>query len=161
MLMASCTTQKRCHRLYPCQGSVIERTDSVTIIVEKIIPRDTTIYVSDSNLVRAYLSCDSLGNVYLNQIKTLKAGSYISTSIALANNQMDITSKIDSAAVVIAWTERHVTQTTSVDRSREETIIVKEPTGWQWFQIWTGRILTIILLLTIIYFAIKLWMKKR
>ena len=41
-----------------------------------------------------------------------------------------------------------------------ETVEVNRPTGWQWFQIWCGRILLLILLAGATHLAYKLIIKK-
>ena len=41
-----------------------------------------------------------------------------------------------------------------------ETVEVSRPTGWQWFQIWCGRILLWILLAGAVYLAYRIMKKK-
>ena len=54
------------------------------------------------------------------------------------------------------------TDTVRVVETRSETVAVEvnRLTGWQWFQLWCGRILIISGVLTVIYFAFKWKLKK-
>lgn len=71
----------------------------------------------------------------------------------ISGDSIEVTATCDSLArQVILLTEELV-------RIRNETLeevkelppeVIKEPTGWQWFQIWIGRIAVIVLILILI-----------
>lgn len=67
-----------------------------------------------------------------------------------------VTATCDSLARQVIMLEEELT------RIRNETIIeekppemIHEPTGWQWFQIWTGRIAVMVLVLLMIKRRLK------
>lgn len=156
LLITSCVTRKRCNELYPCQGSVVSTKDSTTSTETNIIPHDSIIYLTDSASFKLYLKCDSLGNVRLCEIETLKASQNIKPSFTLSNNNLYAACIVDSAAVAISWNEKHVSKTTTVNANSRETIpvIINDPTAWQWFWIRTGQIVTCLILGTLIIFII-------
>ncbi|HNX65630.1 MAG TPA: hypothetical protein PKH02_02035 [Bacteroidales bacterium] len=162
LTVTGCITKQRCNDLFPCKGSVISNTDSVTSTIKEVIVKDTTVYVVDSNLLRAYLGCDSLGNVYLKEIATLKESKNLKTTFSLQNNQLDVACKIDSAAVVVSWNEKHTKTTTIVKKDRKETIPleVNKLSGWQWFWIRAGQIMAAFLIITLIIIFYRLWKRK-
>lgn len=158
LLITSCVTRKRCNELYPCQGSVVSTKDSTTSTETTIIPHDSIIYLTDSASFKLYLKCDSLGNVQLCEIETLKASQNIKPSFILNDNNLYAACIIDSAAVVISWNEKHVSKTTTVNASSKETIpvVTNEPTPWQWFWIRAGQILSALFFIVLIIFIVKL-----
>jgi len=139
----------------------VARADTVirTVIEEKV--RDTTIYLNDSSGITALLECDSLGRVRIKQITDYYAGQFVKPKIVIKDNYLQADCTIDSAKVYVSWKEKHVTSTTSTS----QTVIVKENylTGWQWFQLWTGKILIILILVLLVLFIgyriVKLYTK--
>lgn len=100
----------------------------------------------DSAWLKAFLKCDSLGNVYLAQIESLQ-GERVTQDLTLSNNTINVKAtdtgrkterleKTDSVAIVY----------------REKPVKVPYPvytnvlTQWQIFQIWLGRIAAVALL---------------
>ena len=65
----------------------------------------------------------------------------------ISEDSLEVTATCDSLArQVIMLTEE-------LTRIRNETLppeVIREPTGWQWFQIWTGRLAVAVLLLILI-----------
>lgn len=160
ILTYSCgTTREKCREKYPCdQGSTVEK-----VITIKEIVRDTVVYTTpDEGTVTALLRCDSLGNVYIKQIIDLKAvGTSQPPNIRIRDNIIRVVVPVDSQAVYMTLKDRYET-------TDQKTTVIPTPerinylTGWQWFQIWWGRILTILLLVFIawlIYEAYK-WKKE-
>lgn len=129
----------------------IARTDTVTKTVISEVIRDTTVYIVDSAGFRAALICDSLGQVRVKQVEQYYAGIFVKPKIVIKDNYVQVDCKIDSGAVYVAWKQR--TETTE---QKVTTVKVPPPvnfiTGWQWAQIWAGRLL---MALVLIYVGIK------
>ena len=139
--------------LYACKPiPVISRSDTVTKTIVKEVLRDTTIYISDSAGFRALLECDSLGAIRVKQIEQYYAGQFVKPKIIIKDNFVNVTCKIDSAKVAISWNERHTVHSEVIN-----TVVVEKinyVTGFQWFQIWTCRVLLAAGALVGLYFAL-------
>lgn len=144
-LLSSCATQERCAGRYP--PTITEVTKTVTVY------RDTTIYV--------YIKGDTVHDtktVYIDRGGLIQSDpSMLSTRFAWSTAYVkdsklfhNLTQLDDSIASVI----RNATRTEIQYVDRTNTVEVKrELTGWQWFQIWCGRILiasAVVLILVII-----------
>lgn len=161
LLLVGCATPKRCAELYPCQGYKETHTDTVKTIETQLIKKDTVVYIEDSNRFRLYLRCDSLGRVQLEQIKWLRESNKIKSNIKLNNNILEVQSVIDSASVFVTYYEKHIKEHLQITSNTKEAIpVVKnEPSGWQWFWIRAGQILSILFILENIIIFIK-WRRK-
>lgn len=139
------------------------RTDVRYQVVEKL--RDTTIWLPpDSALLEALIECDSAGQAQLRKIVALQAGRKLQApSVQLKDNRLTAGCRIDSQAVYATLKDRYERYDTSHYESHHNMMatVVEVPvnyvTGWQWFQIWCGRILLIIL---ITWGATKLFSSK-
>jgi hypothetical protein len=142
----------------PCiQTSTSNQKDSVrtevkTEVIEKV--KDTVIYIpGDSSLIEALLECDSLRNVQLKSIVTIEPGKTIKPTVSLKNNVASFQCKVDSAAIAVLYIERFLSRDSSAYNYHSNNVLtviekrVNYVTGWQWFQIWFGRIVLIILLI--------------
>ena len=135
-------------------------TASVTTITKDsivYIPKDTTVYLTDSAGFRALLECDSLGEIRIKQIKDYYAGQFVKPKIIIKDNYVSVDCKVDSAKIYVAWKEKHEIITTSsvtvkVDRQNYLT-------GWQWFQVWCGRVAMVVIGVVLIIFIIKTYTK--
>jgi hypothetical protein len=129
----------------------IASTDTVTKTVIQEVLRDTTIYIVDSAGFRAALECDSMGQVRIRQIQDYYAGQFVKPKVIVKDNWLRVDCRIDSGAVYVAWKQRTETTEQSVT-----TVKVPPPvnyvTGWQWAQIWAGRLL---IALVVIYVGFK------
>lgn len=64
---------------------------------------------------------------------------------------IEVTATCDSLARQVILMEEELTRMrseTGVEEKPPE--VVREPTGWQWFQIWTGRIAVALLVLMVV-----------
>jgi len=142
----------------PCiQTSTSNQKDSVRTevrfdTIEKL--RDTIIHIpADSSLIEALFECDSLRQVQLKSITAIKPGKNIKPSISMEGNKATFKCEVDSLEVVLTWIEKHLSQYKYVFDSHSNDVTtavenrVNYVTGWQWFQIWVGRIVLILLLL--------------
>jgi hypothetical protein len=129
-----------------------------TSVIETL--RDTGFYTkSDTGMVIAMLKCDSLGNVYVSRIIALEGAlNSQDPTIDISDNILKVVMPVDSFAIYAKLKDRYI-----ITSKLELKTVVKEVyllTGWQWFQIWLGRILSILLLLAIVYIFIKFKSKR-
>ncbi|WP_294613086.1 hypothetical protein [uncultured Bacteroides sp.] len=71
----------------------------------------------------------------------------------ISGDSIEVTATCDSLArQVILLTEElvRIRNETSEEVKELPPEVVREPTGWQWFQIWTGRTAVIVLVLILI-----------
>lgn len=140
-----------------CRGKqvpvLVEARDTTSVIVRTQILREFIELPPDSSLVRAYLACDSLGQVYLKTIDILQ-GERVKQDVRLRNNEMIIKAK-DRAL------QEQVKETRDSVRIEYNEIPVPYPvevnklTSWQSFQVWTGRIALLWLFLILLYTVLK------
>ena len=70
-----------------------------------------------------------------------------------SDSTFTVTATCDSLARQVILLEEELTRIrndTQIKEKPPEVKIINEPTGWQWFQIWTGRIAVIFLVLILI-----------
>lgn len=129
----------------------IARTDTVTKTVISEVIRDTTVYITDSAGFRAALICDSMGQIRVKQVEQYYAGLFVKPKIVIKDNFIKVDCRIDSGAVYVAWKQR-----TEATEQTITTVTVPPPvnyvTGWQYAQIYMGRLLMALIL---IYVGIK------
>lgn len=76
----------------------------------------------------------------------------------LSGDSLEVTATCDSLSrQVIILTEEltRIRNELKVQKEEPPPVVVKEPTGFQWFQIWIGRIAVAVLVLFLIWKAIK------
>ena len=157
LLIASsgCITKQRCNDRFPCKESTISNIN--TSVIDAI--RDTVFYTKpDTGMVIAMLKCDSLGNVYVSRIIALEGAlDSQDPTIDISDNILKVVMPVDSFAVYAKLKDRY----TTTSKSELKTIIkeVNFLTGFQWFQIWLGRVLLVLLLLAIVYVVLKFLLK--
>jgi len=141
LLLASC----KCVNTLPAETKTIVRTEVKEIIRDSIVELP-----SDSAWLKALLACDSAGNVYLKTIEEYQQGTNIKLPLPeIKYNTVIVTAKVDSSAIYLQWKERHSFKD-SIQVIVQPPVEIKEPSNWQWFQIWVGRIsLGIFILLAI------------
>ena len=113
----------------------VASSDTITVVRE--VPHDSLIYISDSSGLAALIECDSLGKIHLKEIQDYYKGQFVKPKVEIRNNYVEVACIVDSAQIYLTWKSR--------DRSTVITTVqvVKENylTSWQWFQVWLGRIL--------------------
>lgn len=105
---------------------------------ERVVERLVAVPLpADSALLTAYLACDSLNKVQLIAFAEQKTAG-ISTAVQLDNNRLRYHSKTvrDTVRVPVIDSMRYKEVPVYVDVVRE----VNALSGWQWFQVWAGRI---------------------
>lgn len=76
----------------------------------------------------------------------------------ISGDSIEVIATCDSLArQVILLTEElvRIRNETSEEVKELPPEVIKEPTGWQWFQIWTGRLAVAVLLLMVIKRRLK------
>ena len=99
----------------------------------------------DSALVRAYIKCDSTGKAYLSMINQLQ-GERVNQSINQNSQGKDLEIEIkakdkakEKIKVTVLWDTLYIYKEKPIPYPVEKP--VNYVSGWQWFQIWMGRIL--------------------
>jgi len=156
LIASSCITKKRCSERFPCTESTVTNTN--TSVIETL--RDTVFYTkADTGMVIAMLKCDSLGNVYVSRIIALEGAldSQVPT-IDISDNILKVVMPVDSTAIYAKLKDRYksTTKLEAITTIKEINIL----SGWQWFQIWLGRVLSLLFLVCVVYLIIKLKFKR-
>jgi hypothetical protein len=135
LLTSSCCTSKQ---------AIAEKE---TVTVTEIL-RDTTVIIQpDASMTQALLECDENRNIVIRQLTELQSGLHLQPPrLELRNNVLTATAQVDSFAIYITWKEREK----RVENVRTVTETTNRLTGWQWFQVWLGRIAMLILTVSII-----------
>ena len=153
-IMTGCITQKRCERLYPCRGAVdtIVKDSIVYIIKDSIYTLPT-----DSSTIKALIICeDEIPR--LKQIIAYASGKRVEVPvIRFKHDTLFVDCKVDSAEITLTWAEKNQYRLMKVN----ETIVKRENyiTGWQWAQIWMGRLLIIAIAIILILFLLRIIFK--
>lgn len=142
-----------------CSRKVLPVTEVRDITFRHVEERvhDTFVeLIPDSALIRALLACDSLGNVYLQTINSLQ-GERVRQHINLTDNILEVTAT-DYAR------QRHYTHHTgeTIVRYKEIPVPVEvnRLSTWQAFQVWTGRIAMILIILFAVWRMIKVRLNR-
>ena len=68
----------------------------------------------------------------------------------ISEDSLEVTATCDSLARQVMMLTEELTRIRSETSEEAELLPPEEPTGWQWFQIWTGRLAVAVLLLILI-----------
>lgn len=71
----------------------------------------------------------------------------------ISEDSLEVTATCDSLARQVIMLTEELTRIRNETSSAVEILppeVIREPTGWQWFQIWTGRLAVAVLLLILI-----------
>ena len=71
----------------------------------------------------------------------------------ISEDSLEVIATCDSLARQVKMLTEELTRIRSETSEEAELLppeVIKEPTGWQWFQIWTGRLAVAVLLLILI-----------
>lgn len=142
LVMTSCKSSK---------PIVIEKTKTIT---ETITERDTTFIIeADSSSIKALIECQK-GKPVIKKITEKQPGKNLKAPKISINDNGEL--KVDC--------EQAVNELKAKLREKEKLIeeMVQVPievpadiSGWQWFQIWCGRIFLLGLLILLIGFILK------
>lgn len=140
-----------------CTRSIpVASSDTIVRTVIRDRVKDTTIYLTDSAALYAWLECDSLGQARIKEVEQYYQGRVVQVpKVIIRNNWLKADCRIDSAAVYVAMKLSDTTRTEKI----ETVQVVKENyvTPWQWAQIWAGRLL---MLIVVVYVGYRLIVRK-
>jgi hypothetical protein len=149
IVFISCGTSARVHE-------IPVRTN--TVVHERLVP---VALPADSAVLTALLECDSLNRVRLVEISELKSRR-VESGFTLSEDKRDSGDNRDvgdaaGKQALLVYRIRTVHDTVRV--AARDSIVYKDVpvtvevpvevnvlTGWQWFQIWTGRIVLVLVL---------------
>jgi hypothetical protein len=129
-----------------------------TVIRERLV---TVEIPPDSAIMSALLECDSMNNVRLVEIDELKS-KRVESSFNLStggNKQSSLNYVVRTVFDTVYISAKDSIIYQEIPLRVEIPVEVNRITGWQSFQIWTGRIFMFLWLIVIIYLAIKVLQK--
>ena len=129
LLLTNCRT--------PIQTAVSTK-DSISYI-ERIV-RDTTVLPADSSWLSAYFKCDSLGNVYINQINDLKTAG-INTVLNFNKGNLIYKTFHDTVRIIIPT--KNITSTNSHKADTVVTVTIVKMNLFQKIFFWIGLIASV------------------
>jgi len=153
LCMSSCISRKYCDRKFPDT-----RFDSSNKSIEIITKyRDTTIYINIKgdtfrNDLITHLDTAGLSMSRVSELQTSLAISKAWVTKGILHHELVQNDTLLSQTIKNAITNSAITSTS--ERIVNKAIITNILSGWQWFQIWLGRIL---LFFSIIYFGFKIF----
>jgi hypothetical protein len=151
LMLSGCITQQKCDRKFPCKGH-----DSLSVITNtKLVYRDTTIYVylpgqTVRDTVKIYLDANSIMHSDVSKLYTSLAESW-----AWVENGKLMHRLTQNDTLLAQHIKNAIMQSFSTVTTSENKTIIKEVNrinGWQWFQIWVGRLFALIIA---VYFGFK------
>jgi len=154
VLLSGCVTQKKCSQKFPPQiitkDSIVYSSDTVEITTLD------TVYINldrDTIFDTKYVYIDKKTGISYTDTSRLENDFSISIAGVMYGELFHKLIQKDSV-IIFTYEQYHTIITTLQERYKTETQIVEKNyvTGWQWFQIWSGRI---VLILIIIYAAYK------
>lgn len=110
----------------------------------------------DSATLKALFECDSMNNVRVKEITELK-GSMTDTDLSFENNELRYRAKTNRPPTLVPVRD------SIIDREVPVEVLVPYEvnvlTGWQWFQIWLGRIFGLLLVIFLGSKFVKFYLK--
>jgi hypothetical protein len=148
--LSSCVTQRACDRKFPPQQTTTIIRDSI------VIYRDTTIYIT---LPREVVTLTDTVVVYIREGFPESDRSELHGTFAWTWAQVKkgrLLHELHQNDTTIARTIERAIRDARVTETIEKVVVreVNYVTGWQWFQIWAGRLLMFALLIIIFLFLL-------
>jgi len=141
----SCSIEKRLAKYCP----LCTQKDSTTTIIQY---RDTTINIPGETVyIEDTLFCDSLGNVYASRLAE-KDGTIIKLQSKVRDNKYKVIARVDTVYKTIKGNTIYKTKLVTKTLKPQK---IKYVPGWINFLAWVGGIWLIILILYILYRALK------
>ncbi len=149
IILSGCYTRDRCNRLFPPS---IQIHDSIhTEYCETI--RDTTIHIpADSSWLRAWLKCDSAGNVYIDQYSSAY-GQNTNVLLQLKNNILYVKFLQSSYDLRLQLKDKLIRYYQNKQTTIEHTTNQLLP--WQKTLLWIAGIISFIALIIFVLFIYK------
>lgn len=117
----------------------MNRTEVETVRCIKEIVRDIMVIVSsDSSWLRAWLACDSTGQVIMKELIDYRAGKKISVpQVEIKNNLLTAKATVDSFGIFMTLRDKYenntMSQLTTIERVKE---IYRLRTWQKWILLW-------------------------
>ena len=143
-----------------CCGSKLAVTGAKETVTVVETLRDTVVMVeTDASMVSALLECDENRNVVIRELLELRSGKHVRPpQMVIRDNVITATAVVDSFDIYLSWKEREK----HVESIRTVTVKSNELTGWQWFQVWTGRILSLLFFVAAVFLRrLKIQIKNK
>lgn len=137
----------------------VEQADSTSL---KVL-RETKLVTTPRATARQTLTPEQLGNLPVGGKYQARDGNATATVEKKADGKLEFTADCDSLTLLVENLTTEIyrlnkEKTEFKERVKEQkTIEVNRLTGWQWFQIWVGRIALVIIS---VFLAIKLIKRK-
>lgn len=142
-IFSGCVTRKACDRKFPDKEK-----DSVSLVSTTVtVIRDTTIYIQIPGDT-VFKSVNASDNE-LSKLNTSLASSEAWIRDGKLNH------RLEQKDTIVASTIKGALKTTREVESKKEVInhanYIYRLNGWQWFQVWMGRVLGFIVMLLILW----------
>lgn len=157
-LFFGCATQKKCSEKYPCIAST-DTFKSVSIIYKDTIV-NVPVNIYDSASYRAFLECDSLGQVRVKGYET-KLGQLLKLNTNIRDNVLNVNCAIsykDSLRIALQSKE------TIVNTNVKQVSVPKIIYQMKWYQqtmYYFGWFMLLVALSQIAYYLIKFYLLKK
>lgn len=112
------------------------KQDTVQIITE-VVKDSLVMLPADSAVIKAWFECDSLNQVIMTKLEA-QEGEHIQPYTSFNSGQLNMTAKVDSQGVYLAWKERHdSTHVTRVEvkEVQVDKIVYRKPV---WLKVLAG-----------------------
>lgn len=139
---------------------IFQRNDSV--IVEDRWHDSIIKLPADSAWLRAWLECDSTGNVLLKELQAVN-GRNTSTGASITRTDsttlFEVNCNTDSLELLLKIRDRKIKE---LERSLETQVkeVERQLTGWQIIQIYLGRLFLTLIAALAVLIGIKLYLKR-
>jgi hypothetical protein len=153
LLLSGCVTQQRCHRKFPPQ------THTNTVTITEIVYRDTVVYVTikpdtifftDTVLVK-----EGLVNFNPQRLDTEFAWSVVWINNSRLNHTLYQKESVIEQTIANAIKE----QSTTTEVTVVQTVEVNKLTWWQTLWVTLGQILSVSLLIVVLFFIGRMFMR--
>jgi hypothetical protein len=104
----------------------------------------------DSAIINALLHCDSLGNIYISTIAQLQ-GKILTQEVSMQGNNLTVKAKSATRETRESFTrDSIITVYRDLPLPYPVETITNKLTSWQSYQIWTGRIALLLILIWVV-----------
>ncbi len=138
-----------------CKSSKPVIVEKTKIVTETIHERDTVFSIAvDSSAYKALIECQN-GKPVIKAVTENKSGKNLKKPKVNLNDKGELSVDCESELIELRAKLKDKTKST-IETVQVPIEVPAEITGWQWFQIWCGRIFLFILLALLIGFLFKI-----
>lgn len=140
----------------------VKDTETAVTVTERETLRDTVVYLQpDSTLVRALIECNEERQAILKSTSEVRSSDRARTSVSMDNGVLNIRTDIDSTAIYLALKDRYRETATTERTTIRVPVKVNELKWYQEGLMKVGIAALVLLVLAILWKAIKLFLKIR